>query len=556
MTPASRALAGVFSFSGLMRVNGMRDDSPATLSSVLFERPEQGADVDFGSILFQNVADRLPEEQVGAAPGCFPDLNLDQIVVSITAGKGEYDLTPFFHMPLHDVDAVLFRHEVMRDLEQPRLLDAIKAFALGMHVVRENLRHLEERYHPHQKERWFLDAVDIYCDAVSRLVHDLSGADLGARGLRAFRRYVTEYVSSGPFTSLVGQTKELETALAAIRYTVFTQGLRVEVRHYEGERDYSADLQAAFERFQQGAVNEYTFKFSDALEMNHIEGQILDGVAHLHRETFSKLEAYCASNTDFRDPTIVSFDREIQFYVAYLEYIARFKQAGLGFCYPGVSSSRKEFSVTRGFDLALAGRLLGGKATPVTNDLRLEGQERILVVSGPNQGGKTTTARTFGQLHYLGSLGCPIPGAGAQLYLPDRIFTHFERQEQMTSLRGKLQDDLIRIRHILTAATPRSIVIINEIFASTTLRDAIYLSKKIAAVLMGLDVIGVWVTFIEEVASLGPQMVSMVSTVVPDNPARRTFKVVRRPADGLAYAMAIAEKYRLTHAMIKERIAP
>jgi DNA mismatch repair ATPase MutS len=509
--------------------------------------------MSFESILFRDIADRVPEERLGA-PDFFADLNLDQIVAAMTASKGEYNLTPFFYVPLHDVDAVTFRHEVMQDLEDACLLDDIKAFAQSMRVVREHLAQLEKRYYEHQKERWSLDAVNLYGDAVKRLVRDLSAATLSSRGLLAFRDYLVRYASSERFTSLVKEAKRLEAELSSIRYSVFIRGPRVEVRHYGGEPDYSAEVEATFERFQQGAVKEYTFEFSDSPEMNHIEAQILDGVAQLHQDTFSRLRHYCTTNKDFRDPTIVAFDREIQFYVAYLDYIAPLKKAGLNFCYPRISESRKEVYDYQGFDLALAGKLISEHATPVCNDFYLKGQERIIVVSGPNQGGKTTFARTFGQLHYLASLGCPVPGEQAQLYLSDRIFTHFDREEHMTNLRGKLEDDIVRIHDILEAATPRSIIIINEILASTTLRDAIFLSKKIAASIMELDVLCVWVTFLDEIASLSEKTVSMVSTVVPDNPAQRTFKIVRRPADGLAYAMSIARKYRLTYDMIKERV--
>jgi DNA mismatch repair ATPase MutS len=332
-------------------------------------------------------------------------------------------------------------------------------------------------------------------------------------------------------------------------------GLWVTVTRYEGRADYSRQVTAMFERFKQGAVDTYLADFVDFGGLNHVEAGVLERVARLYPEVFAALDRHSERHADFVDATVATFDREVQFYLAYLDFIAPLRRAGLPFCHPETSSRSKEVFVRDTFDVALARKLVSGGVPVVRNDVALSGPERIIVVSGPNQGGKTTFARTFGQLHHLAGIGCPVPGSGARLYLTDRVLTHFAAEEALDDLRGQLQDDLVRIRKILDRATPRSVLVINELFSSTTLADATLLGTRILERIIAQGLLCVYVTFVDELASLGDATVSMVSTVEPHDPAVRTFRIVRHPADGVAHALAIADKHQLTYERVKERMS-
>jgi DNA mismatch repair protein MutS len=508
----------------------------------------------FPSVLFDRSQDRDVSHDTDA-PEFFVDLNLDQIVEATTAGWPEYDLRPFFRSPLRRIETIHYRHEVFRDLEDPKLLEHIKQFSKGMRDVRVHSALSAKLYDRFHKEMWFVHAVEIYCAAVEQFVTDLSGARLRSRGLLAFREYLSRYAASTRFSSLRDEAKSVTSELSEIKYSVLIRYGSFTVRNFHDEADYSAEVEATFEKFKQGAVENYLAQFNDAPEdLNHIEAKILEFVARLNPEPFGQLVNYCARHADFLDKAIAVFDREIQFYVSYLDQTAKLERTGLNFSLPEISDVSKAVYCRDGFDLALAVKLIGEGKPVVCNDFDLSGEERIIVVSGPNQGGKTTFARMFGQLHYLASLGCPVPARKARLFLFDQLFAHFEREEKVENLRGKLEDDLVRIRSILQRATSRSIIVLNEIFTSTTVQDETFLSQKVMQRIADLDLLGVWVTFVDELSTCGPHTVSMVSTVVPDQPALRTFRVERRRADGLAYAMAIAEKYGLTYERVKERI--
>lgn len=517
----------------------------------------EGADPGrlFTSLLSEQADADLPGEDM-AGRAFVSDLNLDQIVASVAGERDESELiTRLLYRRVGDIHTLRYRHEVFQDLEDPDLSGAAGRFTERMRQVRAHLEQLAKMQSSRQQQQgWFLDAAAIYCDAVRSLAAELTAGPVASRGLRAFRDYLTSYAASARFTRLAADTEDRQRDLAGIVYEVRIKGPRVEVSRYDCEPDYTDEIEQTFARFQQGAVKDYRVQYRTWPGMDHVGAQIAELVARLFRDEFTALAEYCQRHAGFADPVVDRFDRELQFYLAYLDYLRPLRAAGLSVCYPELTGESKEIYARDTFDLALAAKLAAiGKAV-VTNEFHLSDPERVIVVSGPNQGGKTTFARTFGQLHHLAAAGCPVPGTAARLFACNQILTHFERVEDISNLTGKLEDDLLRIQATLREATTRSIVIMNEIFTSTTVSDARFLGERVMAKVIELDLLCVYVTFVDELASLAPSVVSMASTIVPENPAERTYKIVRKPADGLAYALALAAKHRVTYEQLKGRL--
>jgi DNA mismatch repair protein MutS len=525
---------------------------PRTDSTDLDSRPPAAP----GSAEFRSIVSAAGEVDLdaGREPSCFRDLNLDQLVEAVVASRQEYDLEPFFHAPLRTVDEVAYRHEVFRDLESGHVRAAVEAFAERARGVRRRLTLARKQHYGYEQQRWLLDAAVGYCQMVTALRDSLVESDLGSRGLRGWRDWLIDYTSSQRFTSLEADARRVLDGLSGVRYALRIKGLRVTVGVDEGEPDYGAEIAETFARFRQGRVDQHLLEVSDTGSMDHVEARIVERVARLHANEFKALGEFCTRHEGFVESEVARFEREVQFYLAWLELLEHVASRGVDFCYPEVSVDSKEVRAECAVDLALAEKLSRNGGRPVPNDFSLAGAERIIVVSGANQGGKTTFARMFGQLHYLAGLGLPVAARSARLFLADGVHAHFERGEDITTLRGKLEDELVRVREILDAASGESVVILNEIFASTTLDDALFLGAAVLHRILALDCLAVCVTFLDELSVLGEATVSMVAQVEPDDPSRRTFEIVRRPADGRAYAWALARRYGLSYERLRSRI--
>lgn len=523
------------------------------------ERP--GMAPAFISLLFPAGAEQPLQSQ---APACFIDLNLDQLMAELAGAGDPYDLLPLLYTPAQDRATIAHRHAVFRDLERPAVAAAVDALLEGLERVARLHQLSGDASHPHEQGRWLLDALQAYGEVVAAFTDQLQAAGPASDGFRALAGHLRDVVAGTEFQALRDATRERLAELAALRYDLLIAGLRVEVSRHDAQAgDWGQDIAATFARFQSGKADPSRGGGQAAarrqalrsdLRLNTVEERILTQLVQLYPEPFARIAAYVQRYSGYAEPVLTRVARELQFFLRYRRYIAPLRDAGQAFCYPALVAPGAHVVAEDACDLVLAHHLLEQRAPSVTNDFALNPPERLLLVSGPNQGGKTTFARMFGQLHYLARLGLPLPARSATLLWWQGLYTHFERAEDIRNLHGKLEDDLVRMHAILQQVRRDSVVIMNEIFSSTTTDDARWLGQRVLRQLLDLGALGVCVTFIDELARMDPAVVSMASTVDPEDPAIRTFRVVRKPPDGKAFARALAAKHHLTRADLEARL--
>ncbi|MEY2342234.1 hypothetical protein AB4090_09030 [Acidithiobacillus sp. IBUN Pt1247-S3] len=511
------------------------------------------------------------------ARAIFTDLHIQEIIDAVCAAVTDYALADWYQAFPGNAAVIRHRHAVLRDLLDPMQHEAWSSFAQDMRGLRRQVDLARQLYHQRQRQRVFLGIICTYHQALCSLTNSFALSSPQSPALRAVCEAVRSEWKAPQRQELHATAATLRDELDTLGYDLQISGSHLSLWRQRQERNVDAEIANCFSRFlaaEPSAEQARDEEVSGQMDLDPVEARVLDAVAELYPETFARLASFTERWVQPGEKTaqatvpaldigrypfvfapLLHWEREIHFYLAYLDYLAPLQANGLPNCIPELCDAEKRTLAADAYDLALAQSLRQeqGQAL-VLNDIELRGNERILLVSGPNQGGKTTYARCFGQLHYLAGIGLPVPARHAEIFVCDAIYTQFERHEDANTGRSKLEADLRRLHKNLQHATPRSIFILNELFHSTTLADARFLSQELLERLRHLDVLVLWVSFLEELSRAGADIISILSTVAKEDQERRSFRLLREPADGLAHALSLAKKYGLDYQKLVERI--
>jgi DNA mismatch repair protein MutS len=127
----------------------------------------------------------------------------------------------------------------------------------------------------------------------------------------------------------------------------------------------------------------------------------------------------------------------------------------------------------------------------VENDVRLSGKERLLIITGPNMSGKSTILRQTALIVILCQTGCFVPAKSARLSMRDQVFTRVGASDDLSRGRSTFMTEMSETARILKKATPKSLVILDEVGRGTSTYDGVAIAWAVAEYLHDLQGRGV-----------------------------------------------------------------
>lgn len=530
--------------------------------------------MEFQSILFGNHAAELKKE----APDFFQDLQLDYLLERILEQVNEYRVDWFYYTMPKSKELIFYRQQVGKDMESERLCTILSDFCRRLQQSRKVHNLSLKSKGEIQTATYHLQAASLYWEALEIVQKELEEVPLCSEGMKGFTEYVGQKIKQAREN---GFAKDLERANTFFKSLTFQLSLdqdKLMVSEYNEEQEekkgkQKSEKQAGKEQEKAEAFQNYFTElekllgqepekknaamediFPDPLELSKMEGILIDLLRKSRPEVFQEIRAFYKNHTEFYEKTLLTFEEEIQFYLSFQRFKRKTKGRGYSMSIPNLSE-KQEFTGRGVYDLALVWKQEDTNYQVISNDFTMKDKPCFFVVTGPNQGGKTTFARSMGQAVYFTMMGLPVNAEGFTMPMLQGISTHFEAEETLQSNSGKLKEEINRLIPMMARIQNRKhFIILNELFTTATTHDAMIMGRKVMESFLARECYGIYVTHIQELAEETEEIISLVAQLAPGEESKRTYRMLPMKAQGYGYSEALVKKFQLEFEDIMRRL--
>ncbi|MCG3212425.1 MAG: DNA mismatch repair protein MutS [Anaerolineae bacterium] len=217
----------------------------------------------------------------------------------------------------------------------------------------------------------------------------------------------------------------------------------------------------------------------------------------LREKGLNRVANAVAQSADHVDSFFNALRQELAFYIGCLNLAGQLAQLEEPIAFPQPApANERHHSFTSLYDVALA---LTVQQKVVGNDVAAAGKG-LVMITGANQGGKSTFLRSIGQAQLMMQCGMFVAAESFSANVCCGLFTHYKREEDASMENGKFNEEMGRMSAIIDAISPHALILFNESFAATNEREGSEIARQIVSALLEKQIKIFFVTHLYELA--------------------------------------------------------
>ena len=521
------------------------------------------------------------------------DMNMDMILdgMQIRNDSRGYIRARMLDM-IPDAEVIKYRQDILQDfMDYPELEES---FDTSLLPLTNNLRKMEKANISHDDDMrriaWRIDMLQVYMQCVD-ILHSLfcsPDRDFLSDGVKRLREMIRGIYESDNFKDLRHQLPALSEKIQTMTSVTIGVNLDNELRPVE-----AVLLSIEPKPFKNKALvtsilgrqrNDETYfglgSFYSILKDNRantLDVAIMRDLESVMGDTFKHLATVLARFEYIETQFLFDLIPEVYYFIGGSRLARNLIKTGLPVCFPTPApKDERIFYVKDIYDASFAIRIQSDiglselSNVVVTNTAEMSDKAgRIFILTGANQGGKTTFTRAVGITQLLFQAGFAIPGSEGRISPVDNIYTHFPELEKNSISEGRLGEECIRLEQILPRLTKYSMILMNESLSSTSHQECLFIAEEIMKYLRKVGARCVFATHIHELAENIPELnkepalsdlVSLVAgvdettemEVLTDEGrkkyagSKRTYLILPMPPQGKSFALDIARTYGIS----------